>query len=91
MTDFSLRKLIYSIFLGAQPGEEVASYTRQLTTLIGLYLCGVVLFLLWLFLRRVKNKMTLNPESQKFFIWMIYASCFSILAIGIVLGHSLWG
>ena len=91
MTDFSLSKLIRAIFIGAQPGEEAASYTRQLTALIGLYLCCVALFLLWLFLRRVKNKMTLNPESQKFFIWMIYAGCFSIIAIGIVIGHNLWG
>lgn len=49
MTDFSLSKLIRAIFIGAQPGEEVESYTRQLTALIGLYLCGVALLLLWLF------------------------------------------
>ena len=91
MTEFSLSKLIRAIFFGAQPGEEAASYTHQLTALIGLYLCGVALFLLWLFLRRVKKNITLNSESQKFFIWMIYAACFSILAIGIVLGQSLWG
>lgn len=91
MTEFSLSKLIRAIFIGAQPGEEAASYTHQLTALIGLYLCGVALFLLWLFLRRVKKNINLNSESQKFFIWMIYAACFSILAIGIVLGQSLWG
>ena len=89
MTDFSLSKLIRAIFIGAQPGEELAAYTRQLTAIIGLYLCGVALFLLWLLLRRVKNKMARNAESQKFFIWMIYAGCFSILAIVIVLGYSL--
>ena len=91
MTEFSLSKLIRAIFFGAQPGEEAASYTRQLTALIGLYLCGVALFLLWLLLRRVKKNIALNLESQKFFIWMIYAACFSILAIGIVLGQSVWG
>lgn len=91
MTDFSLSKLIRAIFIGAQPGEEVESYTRQLTAFIGLYLCGVALLLLWLFLRRLKNKTVLKPESQQFFIWMLYAGCFSILAIGIVLGQVLWG
>lgn len=90
MTDFSLSKLIRAIFIGAQPGEEVESYTRQLTALIGLYLCGVALLLLWLF-TPLKNKTVLKPESQQFFIWMVYAGCFSILAIGIVLGQVLWG
>jgi uncharacterized membrane protein YdcZ (DUF606 family) len=82
-SSFSLPKLIVAIFNGAPPNEDVASYTRQITSLISLYICLVALFLLAIFVRRLGKQKSLKEESKSFWTWMAGALAFSILWVAI--------
>lgn len=77
-TPFSLRKLVDVIFNGVPANEDVAPYTAQITTLISIYICFVVLFLIGLYIRRVKSRVDLPAEQMAFRIWMATALAFSV-------------
>lgn len=78
---FSLRKLIDVIFNGVSVNEDVAPYTMQVTALISVYLCFVALFLIGVYVRRLKRRADLSADRQAFWIWMASALAFSIFWI----------
>ena len=75
---FSLRKLIDVIFNGVPANEDAAPYTAQVTALISLYLCFVALFLIGLYVRRIKRREDLAADRKAFWVWMAAALAFSI-------------
>ena len=86
---FSLPKLVNAIFKGAPANEDVASYTVQVTSLISLYICFVVLFLLSLFILRLNKWRLFNEASKTFWTWMAAALAFSVLWIACFIIYSL--
>jgi hypothetical protein len=86
---FSLPKLVNAIFNGAAANEDVASYTSQVTSLISLYICFIALFLLALFILRLKKWRLLSEASKSFWTWMVAALAFSILWIAFFIIYSL--
>lgn len=73
-------KLVHAIFYGAPAHEDPASYTAQVTGLIAIYICLVVLFLLWLLARRAERRVA-SPERRLFMRWMLIALAASVCAI----------
>lgn len=86
---FSLPKLVSAIFNGAPANEDVALYTGQVTSLISLYICFVALFLLALFILRLKKSRRLTEASKSFWTWMTSALAFSIVWIACFIIYSL--
>ncbi len=86
---FSLTRLINAIFNGTPANENVASYTAQVTYLISLYVCFVALFLLTLFIQRLKKRLDINESSRSLWIWMAGAMAFSIFWIAGYIVYSL--
>lgn len=86
---FSLPRLVNAIFNGVPANEDVAPYTAQVTSLISLYICCVSLFLLGLFVLRLKRRQHLNEVTRSFWIWMAAALAFSILGIMCFIIYSL--
>lgn len=84
---FSLSELVSAIFNGAPTPEATQRYTAQITALISLYICGVAIFLVWLFIRAVKRRPGLENRRRLFRVWIAWSLIFSILAVA---AYVLW-
>lgn len=86
---FSLRKLVAAIFNGVPANEDAAPYTAQITALISIYLCFIALFLIGLYIRRLKRRTDLPAELTRFWTWMAMALAFPVFWIAACLVYQL--
>lgn len=77
----SIHRIVNAIFNGVPSGEDVATYTAYVTSLISIYICFVALFFVALWILRLQKRQDLNEASKSFWIWMSAAMAFSILGI----------
>jgi hypothetical protein len=82
----SLSELIVAVFQGAPTPEAAARYSAQVTALISTYVCLVAVFVVGLYIRRVKKRDGLSPERRDFKIWI---ACALIAALLVIVGNIL--
>lgn len=77
----SLSELISAVFNGAPTPEAAELYSAQLTALISLYICGVAIFLIALYVRAVKKNRALSEERRVFKVWIACSLIFALIVI----------
>jgi hypothetical protein len=83
----ALGDLISAVFNGAPTPEAAAAYSAQLTALISLYLCGVAIFLVGVYMRAVGARQDLSKERKTFKIWIAWSLIFALLMIAAVVAR----
>jgi H+/Cl- antiporter ClcA len=77
----SIGELISAVFNGAPTPEAAETYSAQLTALISLYICGIAIFVLGLYVRAIDRRDNETVERKTFKRWIALSLIFSILVI----------
>lgn len=83
----SLGDFFTAVFRGAPTPQAAEAYTAQLTALISLYLCGVAVFVVGVYVRAIQRRRDLTAEQRTFKVWIASSL---IMAIAVIAASVAW-